>query len=212
MEENRIFQNVEHTREWYQRNYNALLKLFEGQGCANCGSTDCLQIHHIVPLAVGGTNNPRNLTLLCAECHSKAHAEHGGGMSKAVLSVSKRVPKDELLRLIHEGYSREEIANALGISYLTLLKYLKLYGILNEKPKHGRKRYSAYKFIEYIRDEMNPGEKVKAKYVYAEILGISDKAFKKILDKPEVKAAMEEYGVEKQGHSIIKRERNLAAS
>jgi Recombinase/HNH endonuclease len=41
--------------------------------CANCGSTNDLQIHHIVPLSVGGNNVLTNLVRLCGECHDKAH-------------------------------------------------------------------------------------------------------------------------------------------
>jgi|SRR5690625_468697 len=44
--------------------------------CGNCGSGDDLQIHHVVPLTLGGNNVITNLVRLCTECHSKAH----GGM------------------------------------------------------------------------------------------------------------------------------------
>ena len=77
------------------------------------------------------------------------------------------------------------------------------------KPGTNGKMTSADRFIEYIRDEMNPGEKVKAKYIYESVLGINRAAFNKMLAKDEVKAAMEEYGVEKQGHSYVKREQEI---
>lgn len=41
--------------------------------CGNCGSTDDLHIHHIVPLSCGGNNRITNLARLCTDCHSKAH-------------------------------------------------------------------------------------------------------------------------------------------
>lgn len=41
--------------------------------CGNCGSEESLQIHHVVPIAFGGTNRISNLVRLCLECHSKAH-------------------------------------------------------------------------------------------------------------------------------------------
>lgn len=44
-----------------------------GKTCANCGSTDKIEYHHIVPLVLGGTNNLSNIVPLCKVCHLKAH-------------------------------------------------------------------------------------------------------------------------------------------
>ena len=43
--------------------------------CHVCGCTEesKLVYHHIVPLALGGENDLRNIIVLCAECHSKTH-------------------------------------------------------------------------------------------------------------------------------------------
>lgn len=41
--------------------------------CGNCGATENLQIHHIVPLASGGTNRITNLVRLCCDCHANTH-------------------------------------------------------------------------------------------------------------------------------------------
>ena len=46
-----------------------------GDRCVNCGSTEEIEFHHIVPLYVGGTNRPENIVPLCASCH---HAMHYG--------------------------------------------------------------------------------------------------------------------------------------
>jgi 5-methylcytosine-specific restriction endonuclease McrA len=32
-----------------------------------------LEVHHIVPVSDGGSDEPHNLILLCAECHAEAH-------------------------------------------------------------------------------------------------------------------------------------------
>ena len=32
-----------------------------------------LEVHHIVPVAEGGSDEPHNLILLCTECHAEAH-------------------------------------------------------------------------------------------------------------------------------------------
>ena len=40
-------------------------------GSCKCGSTDRLEVHHIVRVSRGGRNNLSNLTLLCHDCHKK---------------------------------------------------------------------------------------------------------------------------------------------
>lgn len=43
--------------------------------CFRCGASDCkLDVHHIVPIMAGGTNEPWNLMTLCDSCHRTAEA------------------------------------------------------------------------------------------------------------------------------------------
>lgn len=42
-------------------------------GCQRCGATVGLEVHHVVPLARGGSNAPDNLVTLCGDCHRGAH-------------------------------------------------------------------------------------------------------------------------------------------
>jgi 5-methylcytosine-specific restriction protein A len=42
--------------------------------CANCGRWQGeLHVHHVVPIAVGGTNVTTNLVTLCRDCHARVH-------------------------------------------------------------------------------------------------------------------------------------------
>ncbi len=41
--------------------------------CVNCGSNLEIQLHHIIPLSLGGTNNISNIVALCGKCHGKIH-------------------------------------------------------------------------------------------------------------------------------------------
>lgn len=50
--------------------------------CQRCGHKgesgyrlDCVQVHHIVRRADGGTNEPANLVTLCGTCHKKSDRE-----------------------------------------------------------------------------------------------------------------------------------------
>lgn len=40
------------------------------------------QVHHILPLAEGGTHDINNLISLCQSCHSKVHAKRGDRWNK----------------------------------------------------------------------------------------------------------------------------------
>jgi 5-methylcytosine-specific restriction endonuclease McrA len=43
----------------------------DGFRCKNCGSVEKLEIDHIVPVILGGTNKLENLQFLCSDCNGK---------------------------------------------------------------------------------------------------------------------------------------------
>ncbi len=62
----------------------------DGHRCAmpGCGRTRFLEVHHRVPRARGGTNEPANLVTLCSACHRLVHETgfsppHAGAGSRA---------------------------------------------------------------------------------------------------------------------------------
>lgn len=50
--------------------YNKLKKI---KRCSNCGAMGNLEFHHIKSLSKGGTNNIKNIKVLCFECHKLVH-------------------------------------------------------------------------------------------------------------------------------------------
>lgn len=44
-----------------------------GNICANCGSAESIEYHHIVPLVLGGNDTESNMVALCHKCHKAAH-------------------------------------------------------------------------------------------------------------------------------------------
>lgn len=75
--------------------------------CGNCGSKDRVEIHHIVPISKGGTNNEGNLVYLCNKCHHLAHSEY----EENSVNLPKRIylkAKEEI-----KDISREEMEEVL---------------------------------------------------------------------------------------------------
>jgi hypothetical protein len=49
-------------------------RIIERDGeCRRCGGTERLRVHHVVPVAFGGTSDSENLVTLCEACHLDAH-------------------------------------------------------------------------------------------------------------------------------------------
>lgn len=63
-------------KEYNSMRFAGVLAENLGCECANCGSTDNIEYHHIVPVALGGTNRLTNIVPLCSRCHKAAHGSH----------------------------------------------------------------------------------------------------------------------------------------
>jgi 5-methylcytosine-specific restriction endonuclease McrA len=67
-----------------------------GKFCGWCGSTENLDLHHMLPVFLGGTNDSRNLIFLCEKCHQmhtnyvKSIYKYGGG-KKALEPQNKKI-------------------------------------------------------------------------------------------------------------------------
>lgn len=53
---------------WYE--ITRKVKERDGHKCRKCGSTEYLQVDHIIPVAKGGQTVQQNLWTLCATCHA----------------------------------------------------------------------------------------------------------------------------------------------
>lgn len=62
--------------EWRCLRESALER--DNHRCVNCSSTKKLEVHHIVPVEVGGTNRVSNLCTLCSSCHRSIHSGETG--------------------------------------------------------------------------------------------------------------------------------------
>lgn len=82
----------------YKNNFEKMLFGKEDK-CFACGVDGNIHYHHVVPLSLGGVNNPFNLVRLCEDCHNKLHG------IKKVDSYRKYgiYQKDEKLKKMAEG-------------------------------------------------------------------------------------------------------------
>jgi len=65
-------------RNNYQRRKEITKKLHKGiinkpLVCSTCGDNKNLELHHIIPISLGGTDDYYNLIYLCSECHRAIH-------------------------------------------------------------------------------------------------------------------------------------------
>lgn len=135
---------VEYNRESFRKELKAKIE----NKCANCGKECNVEYHHIVPLALGGTNNITNITGLCSTCHKLAHG------SKNIRELfrpektgrPKRIAPDGyeniLTRYVYGEIGRKECESLLKLSKCTKLSdvwYYKQFLKNNEILKHKNK-------------------------------------------------------------------------
>lgn len=61
--------------------------------CAECGSEYGIEIHHIVPKVLGGTDEQSNLEPLCSSCHKKKHLENRSELTKIGIQKARMCGK-----------------------------------------------------------------------------------------------------------------------
>jgi predicted transcriptional regulator YheO len=107
--------------------------------CSVCAAEGVVEIHHIVPLSLGGPDTLANTIELCLSCHSKAHSHREEWRKKVREGIEKAkregrykgrpasIDKKLVVQLKSQGMGGTNIAKNLGIGRASV------YRILREK-------------------------------------------------------------------------------
>lgn len=133
-------------KEYNRQSFKKLLRKVLGCNCVNCGSDIGIEYHHIVPLALGGTNRLTNIVPLCNICHEKAHGSQNIRQIKGSINGGrKRVPLPDNYEEILWKYMYGEI----GKSECEQLLNVKGTSKLNDRP-FMKEFIAKYNIVSYI--------------------------------------------------------------
>lgn len=171
---------IESNRIEFRKQFEELKK----QGCCNCGEVDNLELHHIIPLLLGGTNRPSNLVWLCNRCHKSAHGgRHISDYKNKQIDGRPRNngmnPLQALTiytKYIFGSIGRKEATQSLGLSKRTKIadtplfkEYLKMLDVKEYKnridminSKRCNEKLEEGTYVGYV--EFNNGERQELYY------------------------------------------------
>jgi 5-methylcytosine-specific restriction endonuclease McrA len=79
---------IDSLRKQLRPSFNSIKDDVREEACYSCGESDTrLDVHHIIPLSAGGTNESWNLMTLCDSCHrtAEAHTRKLPGMGAVLI-------------------------------------------------------------------------------------------------------------------------------
>ena len=133
-------------KEYNRQSFKKQLRKVLGCKCVNCGSDIGIEYHHIVPLALEGTNRLTNIVPLCNICHEKAHGAQNIRQIKGTMAGGrKRLPLPDNYEEILWKYMYGEI----GKSECEQLLNVKGASKLNDRP-FMKEFIAKYNIVSYI--------------------------------------------------------------
>lgn len=153
-------------RKQYSSKERKLILDLHNNCCDNCGNTKNLEIAHIVPLAVGGTEKKSNIAVLCQECHNKQHANLNYiklGKRKGGRPIHKMPDnwREIVIDYLHCKISRSETKTLLNISQKSHLQEFKWFNKVLEE--ENIVEYSNK--VDYVNNYTKNKEKAQLGYV-----------------------------------------------
>ena len=63
-----------HNQNQGRKDHSEFIRNHKKTDCVLCGSSESVEFHHMIPVALGGTAEPENMICLCKECHNAVSA------------------------------------------------------------------------------------------------------------------------------------------
>ena len=106
---------IKYTTQFYRIRYGILNK--DNFTCQHCGKRGIiLDVHHIIPLRLGGSDDISNLITLCRPCHgieeSKLRPKRKKG-SKLIIEIPKYIHKKLKMKALHDNTTLKDIITPL---------------------------------------------------------------------------------------------------
>ena len=128
------------TKDWKWRRREAIIR--DDYACQKCGAQGGrkgdtqLHVHHIKPVAEGGSDDLENLETLCSSCHRSRHADEAASNPG---HFEKEFFDEDFLDAVSavDGATTNEVAEAVGCKYRTA--YARLGELEDEGTVTGRK-------------------------------------------------------------------------
>lgn len=122
-------------KEHNKRVSNGEYKRVLGCECVNCGSTEMIEYHHIVPICQGGTNKMSNIVPVCNRCHKAIHGEKdyrayklSQRSIKSLTGNNQGIYDSDIQKYIKCKITKEALVEILGVkSTLKNNKYYRNY-------------------------------------------------------------------------------------
>lgn len=139
----------------FVKNRKEMIGERQGARCEECGSLLDLELHHVVPVACGGSDEKSNLKVLCHRCHSRqpTHSDaikNGQRNFDEISAVNCWINVFELYKRLEIACSRKDFDGSNSI--FDAIEECKMY-------KNDRRRSEqAKRTIESLRDFCEKGD------------------------------------------------------
>lgn len=151
--------------EFNRASFKHDLKSILGCKCYNCGSEDNVEYHHIVPLALGGTNGIKNIVPLCYSCHKAAHngrhiTQYAKNSDKKgrPLKIDYQHAEKVFDSFVNGEIGTDECKKIMGYSsksHITDMKLFKQY-----LKSHGITKFRNNIDVKVANGNLSPGDKI----------------------------------------------------
>lgn len=114
-----------------------------GNECAICGTSGNLEVHHIVPISKGGSNEEENLAVLCPRCNQKISnkviaiidnqfkiTQFGGDGKRRIQLERKNIGDEVSIKIMRETREKLKTLGIKGETYDAIL-----YRLFPEEPE-----------------------------------------------------------------------------